>query len=160
MTDHAALFDRIVSDVAPLMREWVAVTRKLNTIYMDAWRQGFLDDLWQMAKEEHPDLWLIYFIRARGMGDIKIGKTNHVRQRVRNLFSCCSRGVDLIACHPITIDHETELHRDFEHLRLCGEWFRPGGELLRHLRLIGVDPSTFTNVVPAHHFRRYPEKLS
>jgi hypothetical protein len=159
MTDKEALFEQMCRDALPVMREWYAVTHKLNGKFMEAWRAGCLDDLWAMFKERYPDLWLVYFIRARGMGDIKIGKTNHVRQRVKSLFSSCSRGVDLIACHPAKIEDETELHRDFERHRLCGEWFRPGDEILSHLRMIGVDPATFSNVVPAHHFRRYPERL-
>lgn len=44
-------------------------------------------------------------------------------------------------------------------LRLCGEWFRPGKELLTHLRLIGCDVDAFTNVVPAHFYRQFPERM-
>lgn len=159
MTDKAALREQICREALPVMREWMEATRKLNQTFMDAWRGAYIDELWQVFREHHPDLWLVYFIRARGMGDIKIGKSNQVRVRVKNLFSCCSRGVDLIACYPAEIEHETELHRDFERHRLCGEWFQPGAELLTHLRLVGADPSTFSDVVPAHHFRRYPERL-
>lgn len=174
MTDHASLlrqiradargdketaFDLICRAALPVMREWAETARKLNLMFMEAWRAGVLDDLWRLIEEQHPDMWLLYFIRARGMGDIKIGKTKHITTRVKSLFSNCSRGIDLIACYPISIEQETEAHRDFERYRLCGEWFQPGDDILTHLHLIGVDPSKFSNVVPAHHFRRYPEKL-
>ena len=75
------------------------------------------------------------------------------------LITGASRGLDLVACYPAPIEHEKELHDEFEHLRLCGEWFRPGKELLTHLRLIGCDVDAFTNVVPAHFYRQFPERM-
>lgn len=142
------------------MERWIDATCKLNLMFMSAWRSGRLDEEWAEYRKTAPDLWLTYFVRARGMGDIKIGKSNHVRTRVQTLFTASSRGVDLVACYPSNREHEGELKEEFAHLRLCGEWFRPGNELLTHLQLIGCDPSTFTNVVPAHHMRRFPERLS
>jgi len=135
---------------------WLDSTKAVNKLLMAAWAQGVLDAVWAEMREEFPGQYLTYFVRARGMGDIKIGKTNHVTTRVKSLWSNASRGVDLVACYPGDITHEVELHREFEHLRLCGEWFRPGAELLTHLSILGCDTDRFTNVVPAHFHRRAP----
>lgn len=62
-------------------------------------------------------------------------------------------------CYPAKIGHEGELKEEFARLRLCGEWFRAGPELITHLQLIGVDTDAFTNVVPAHFYRQFPERL-
>lgn len=149
----------IVEELRPVIERYMSTLRELNVMFMDAWRNGTLDQEWAEFQAAHPGYYLVYFVRARGMGDIKIGKSNHVGTRVKSLWSGVSRGVDLVACYPSDITHEIELHREFEHLRLCGEWFRPGAELLTHLELVGCDPLTFTNTVPAHFYRRFPERL-
>jgi hypothetical protein len=147
-------------EAAALMRQQYEDLRHLNTLFMEVWRTGEIDKVWAEYRATDQRVWLTYFIRARGMGDIKIGKSNQVRVRVRSLFTAASRGIDLIACYPAPITHETELHAEFEHLRLCGEWFRPGRELLSHLELVGCDTSAFTDVVPAHFYRQFPERMS
>jgi hypothetical protein len=141
-------------EVLPAMRAWIASTKATNLLFMKAWEGGYLDDLWSEYRKDFPELYLTYFIRARGMGDIKIGKSNQVGARFKSLYTGASRGLDLLACYPATVDHEGELKDEFEHLRLCGEWFRPGHELLTHLSLIGCDLDAFTNVVPAHFHRQ------
>lgn len=159
MSSASAL--REVSTVArPLIEQWLDTTRELNRLFMAAWRTGNLDEAWAQYRANAPNLYLTYYIRARGMGDIKIGNSNQVGVRLKSLYTAASRGLDLVACYPATIRHEGELKEEFAHLRLCGEWFRPGPELLTHLSLIGVDVDAFTNVVPAHFYRQFPEKLS
>lgn len=146
-------------DIFPAIRQQMSTLRELNRIFMSAWRDGVLDETWAALRADYPSQYLTYFVRARGMGDIKIGKSNQVGVRVKTLWTAASRGVDLLACYPADITHEVELHREFEHLRLCGEWFRPGAELITHLELVGCDPREFTNVVPAHFYSRYPHRL-
>ncbi len=153
------LSSETLAGVVPLFRRYMASLRELNLMFMDAWRDGSLDEQWAEYRKSAPNHYLTYFVRARGMGDIKIGKSNQVGTRVRTLWTGASRGVDLVACYPSDITHETELQHEFEHLRLCGEWFRPGTELLTHLELVGCDVSAFTNVVPAHFYRRNPHRL-
>lgn len=155
----SAELKKITAEARPIIERYMASLRSLNSIFMEAWRAGELDEAWAEYRKDDPGLWLTYFIRARGMGDIKIGKSNQVRVRVRSLFTGASRGLDLIACYPAPMAHEKELHEEFEHLRLCGEWFRPGAELLTHLELIGCDPKSFNNVVPAHFYRQFPERM-
>lgn len=158
MSTLAALRD-IWTEALPAMRQYMGNLRELNTLFMGAWRDGDLDETWAATRGDFPSQYLTYFVRARGMGDIKIGKSNQVEVRVKHLWTAASRGVDLVACYPSDITHEVELHREFEHLRLCGEWFRPGAELMTHLQLIGCDTGAFTNAVPAHFYRRYPHRL-
>lgn len=150
----------IVAAARPTVEEWIDKTRVLNTTFMEAWRGAYLDDLWDEFRQDRDDLYLHYYVRARGLGDVKIGKTNHIGTRVRTMFTYASRGVDLVACYPAPGSHEGELKDEFAAYRLCGEWFRPGPALMTHLELIGVDPSKFSDVVPAHFYRQFPERLS
>jgi len=150
---------RLLHGARDAIRAWVDSTRTANLQMMKAWRAGLLDELWNELRAEYPTQYLTYFVRARGMGDIKIGKSNQVAVRVRTLWTAAARGVDLVACYPADVTHETELHREFEHLRLCGEWFRPGAELMTHLQVIGCDTGAFTNAVPAHFHGRKPHLL-
>lgn len=159
-TEAAKALREIFIAGRPLVDLWADTTRELNMLFMAAWREEKLDEIWAEYRKTAPDLWLTYYIRARGMGDIKIGKSNQVRVRLKTLYTGASRGLDLIACYPSTIKHECELKDEFEHLRLCGEWFRPGPELITHLKLIGCDVYGFTNAVPAHFSRQYPERMS
>lgn len=149
----------ILQNAQKAIRSWVDSTRVSNLLMMNAWRAGILDEAWAGLRAEYPSQYLTYFVRSRGMGDIKIGKSNQVAVRVKSLWTGAARGVDLVACYPADITHETELHREFEHLRLCGEWFRPGAELITHLQLIGCDTSEFTNAVPGHSYGRHPHLL-
>lgn len=149
----------IRTEARPIIERYMSSLRDLNQLCMGAWRNGTLDAEWAEFRSAAPNLYLTYFIRARGMGDIKIGKSNQVGARLKSLWTGASRGLDLVACYPSDIQHETELQREFEHLRLCGEWFRPGAELLTHLELVGCDPATFINTVPAHFYRQHPERL-
>jgi len=155
----SAQLKQIVSEARPLIKRQLDDYRQLNAMFMAVWRAGKIDEVWADYRTTDQSAWLTYFIRARGMGDIKIGKSNQVRARLKSLFTGASRGLDLVACYPAPIGHEKELHQDFEHLRLCGEWFRPGAELLTHLELVGCDTSAFTNAVPAHFYRQFPERM-
>lgn len=160
MAITAQFLRNIMAEARPIIEAYMASTRAVNLLFMKAWSDGYLDQFWAEYRKEQPDLYLTYFIRARGMGDIKIGKSNQVGTRFKSLYTGASRGLDLVACYPATVDHESELKDEFEHLRLCGEWFRPGRELLTHLSLVGCDVDAFTNVVPAHFHRQFPQGLS
>lgn len=130
--------------------------RAMNALLLDAWEQGVLDAVWAEIRRDTPKMHLHYYIRARGTGDIKIGKTNSPQTRFANLFSANSRGVDLIACYPEFAMHESELKAEFSKSRLCCEWFLPSEELLDWLQLIGVDTRAFTNDIAQSFMRRGP----
>jgi hypothetical protein len=44
--------------------------------------------------------------------------------------------LEVIETCPGTVALEKELHRRFSHLRLTGEWFRPGEDLLRFITFL------------------------
>jgi hypothetical protein len=142
MIDRPALLRQIHTEARPYVEQWLGITRDLNAGCMILWRRGELDG---MLDDLGSDLWFTYYIRARGMGDIKIGKTRHIGARFKAIFQYTPRGADLIACYPSSGAHEQELKEEFAHLRLRGEWFSPGDELLTHLKLIGCDTSKFSD---------------
>lgn len=130
--------------------------RTLNTLFMRAWGLGALDQLWRSLRDEFGRdklHCLQYFIRARYTGDIKLGRTNAIEGRFSGLLSALPRGADLIACYPARLEHELELKREFQEYSIRGEWFYARGDLIRYLRLLGVDPDSFTDE-PFPHFVR------
>lgn len=145
-SNSAAALRDIFAAGLPLFRQHVECTRNLNVLFMDAWQRGILGEFWTEYKHTWPEMRLHYFVRARGIGDIKIGKTKDIVGRMRQMFTFCSRGADLLACYPGNMAHETELHREFEQSRLCGEWFRASSELLDYLEMIGADLSVSTDM--------------
>lgn len=144
-------------DVAAAYRSLLEYRRATSIIFVNAWKCGALGPLWKMLKAEDTrlgDKWLTYFIRARGLGDIKIGKTNNIDSRFAAILSSCSRGADLIACYPAEIGHEKELHDEYFGDRLNGEWFRASDTLTDYLQFLGAKPNEMTNLPPLPFQRR------
>lgn len=79
-----------------------------------------------------PEFRQVYFIEAEGLGVVKIGSAGHVQSRMASLQTGCP--VKLRVRGTFTTDDantmESNLHRDFAHLRLHGEWFKLEGELI------------------------------
>lgn len=73
---------------------------------------------------------VVYFIQANG-GDVKIGKSANLESRVRTLRCSSSASLVVLGVCPNSGDLERSLHRMFQHLRVSGEWFRPGADLLK-----------------------------
>jgi predicted DNA-binding transcriptional regulator AlpA len=74
----------------------------------------------------------VYFIRA-GQGAIKIGIARDPRKRLFELQVGTSDELRILHTIPGTEDTERALHERFAHLRLRGEWFRAGFDLLRFI---------------------------
>jgi hypothetical protein len=138
----------LVREGLPLFQRQMQLRRGLNLLFMRAWRAGSLQPTWETFRAHRPMLYLHYFVRARGLGDIKIGKSNDIFRRFRFIHGCCSRGADLVACYPAGIEHETELFADFAASRLCGEWFRCDPDLADYLSAIGSDAGCFPDSPP------------
>lgn len=72
----------------------------------------------------------VYFAEAIGAGAVKIGFTwKGTRNRIQSMQShnhCELRLVCVIAAEPET---ESQLHQQFAHLWIRGEWFRFGDEI-------------------------------
>lgn len=73
---------------------------------------------------------VVYFIREKGTGCIKIGKTTDVRGRIKGLQTGSPQGLQLLAVVPGYTEVEDRMHRRFAAHRVSGEWFRPAAELL------------------------------
>lgn len=72
----------------------------------------------------------IYFVQAGDEGPVKIGTSKFVNERLATLQTHSPYPLRLIG----TIEgDEAKIHARFSHLRLHGEWFRPGDDLLEFI---------------------------
>lgn len=67
-----------------------------------------------------------YFMRHET--NIKIGYSKDPRKRALALA-----GAEILAKEPGAASRESQLHEQFAHLRLHGEWFEPGPDLLEYI---------------------------
>lgn len=73
----------------------------------------------------------VYFIQAGDGCNVKIGYTKDAQRRVqREIQHHSPVPLKLLALVPGTKTDEQCLHQMLDHLRLHGEWFRPGRDLL------------------------------
>jgi hypothetical protein len=72
----------------------------------------------------------VYFIQAGDSGPIKIGSGRRPQRRLRQLQIGNHEPLRLLGAYPGTALDETQLHEQFRHARLRGEWFAPLPELL------------------------------
>jgi len=72
---------------------------------------------------------MIYFIRPKVGGAIKIGTSIRLSQRIRQLQAEFGE-LEVLAVTDGSYDEESILHQRFAHLRHHGEWFEPGDDLL------------------------------
>jgi hypothetical protein len=73
---------------------------------------------------------VIYFIKRPNDGRIKIGTSVRLVDRLKQLACEFGEGLAVLAVVDGHKDEERSLHRRFAHLRVVGEWFEPGDELL------------------------------
>jgi hypothetical protein len=78
----------------------------------------------------------IYFIRGGDL--VKIGVTDDVRQRLRQLQVGSPTKLELIGEMPGDENYERALHRAFAGLAEHGEWFRLDGKLAEFIALLPV----------------------
>jgi hypothetical protein len=130
--------------------EYLAQWRAENPEYMDNYREENAQNIYQdslaygarvknersSAKKEGK----IYFIAA-GNNAIKIGFTSRDPYiRMNALQVSYYEEFILLGVMLGNKRFETKLHREFKHLRIRGEWFRPTGELLSFIQNNAVDP--------------------
>ncbi len=72
----------------------------------------------------------VYFVRSGEAGPIKIGWAVSVRKRLALLQTGNPETLRVLAVAPGDAELEALLHLRFDALRVRGEWFRPGPELL------------------------------
>ena len=77
----------------------------------------------------------VYFIRSDSpTGEIKIGRSVYPQGRVKNLQTAHPFPLEIVGLIPEGGEElEQELHERFAHLRLRGEWFRPGADLWAYI---------------------------
>lgn len=76
----------------------------------------------------------VYFIQDTVGGQIKIGWTAHVRRRLSELQPGNPHPLKIIATMPGGQKDERKLHLRFAWLRVYGEWFLPGQDLLDFIK--------------------------
>lgn len=106
----------------------------------------------------------VYYIAA--CGRIKIGKSENVQKRLAEIQT--PEAPELLGIEPGYSEVEAERHREFGHLRVYGEWFMPGPELMAQVikvRGLGrwwarVKPRTLPKRIYGNfdHFERQPPK--
>jgi hypothetical protein len=78
---------------------------------------------------------VIYFLRAREIGRVKIGYSANPKKRIASLQTASPTQLELIRIIEGTKDDEKDLHRKFAKLRIGGEWFTEKDELASYLGL-------------------------
>jgi hypothetical protein len=82
----------------------------------------------------------VYFIRSE-QGEIKIGSSARPLDRLKTLQTSNPQKLELIAViKGAGTKLEFELHTQFHHLRLEGEWFSPGADLWAFIEEVGEEP--------------------
>jgi hypothetical protein len=76
---------------------------------------------------------MIYFIQSTTGGPIKIGTTASLCPRMQHWNGAIPNGLRILAVLDGGHDHETMIHKKFRHLRITGEWFEPGDDLLEFI---------------------------
>jgi hypothetical protein len=72
----------------------------------------------------------VYFVRCVATGRVKIGYSTDVTDRFRQLQTGSPSELELLAAVRTVRVEEKRLHRQFSHLRIRGEWFEPGDDLM------------------------------
>ena len=84
----------------------------------------------------------VYFVRAEGLGLIKIGYARDALERLRTIGVRCPVEVNLLASMWVKDAKatEAELHRRFKADRVRGEWFRETPDLLAAIEEVRIAP--------------------
>jgi len=78
----------------------------------------------------------VYFVQAGEGGPIKIGTSDKVPDRIAKLQTANPHKLSLLGTVAGDEEIERALHARFASIRLEGEWFRPGRELLDFIAVV------------------------
>jgi hypothetical protein len=82
----------------------------------------------------HPEVTgCVYFIQQGDTGPIKIGTSRDVKKRLSALQASSPVPLRLLRTIHGERSREQNLHGQFKHLRMTGEWFRPEPDLLDYI---------------------------
>lgn len=97
----------------------------------------------------------VYFLHDATAKLVKIGFTRNVVRRTGTVRSASGRDAVLLGTIIGTFADENRIHRQFDHLRERGEWFRETPALMRDIAEILAAPQTPT-VSIKREYRRTP----
>lgn len=83
----------------------------------------------------------VYFIQSERGGPVKIGMSKDPQKRLEQIQTNHPDRLRLLAVERGGKKEEAKLHERFGALRLKGEWFRPGPDLMRYIYRPQDDPS-------------------
>ncbi len=103
--------------------------------------------LWDLPEVYYLNLAGVYFIQAGEYGRIKIGVSKQLGKRVRTLQLACPYPLKVVGHQPDYPEDiwraEEELHRQFESIRVCGEWFIPSHQLADYIKALYSPPEQY-----------------
>ena len=111
---------------------------------------GIEEDLWYdivFVKEKYIDsceekylksLHFIYFVQDTVLKYIKIGYTNNIKRRIKDLQVGNPHKLELIAQINGGKNKEERLHKKFDKYNIRNEWFEPNEEILKYISEINV----------------------
>lgn len=73
---------------------------------------------------------MIYFIRGKESGNIKIGYSTNPDKRKSNLQTSHYEELELIGLMDGSLEDEATIHKTFASFNIRGEWYRPSQEIL------------------------------
>ena len=77
---------------------------------------------------------MIYFIRGKESGNIKIGYSIHPNKRKDYLQTSHYEDLEVIGLLHGSLNDEARIHEMFKEFRIRGEWYSPGERLLNFIR--------------------------
>lgn len=72
----------------------------------------------------------VYFVQQGEGGPVKIGVTDNVVRRVKELEGLRGARLTLLAAMPGTMELEQAIHQAFAPYRIEGEWFQPVADVM------------------------------
>ena len=96
-------------------------------------KQGYVKEIQIKRKKQELKRGAVYFLRADGKGNVKIGFTTDIDNRIKTLSTGHFSNLILVAIVPGVPADERELHKRFAKYRVRGEWFKVIGELKTYL---------------------------
>lgn len=112
-----------------------------------------------VSTERHRSM--VYFVRSKASGLIKIGTSRRLGTRVAALRGEAGSEVELLGVVQGGLDTEDDIHAMFQQHRVKGEWFKPHAELMAHIAVHAAPGlSQIRLEIPRKRPRRYWEKVN
>jgi hypothetical protein len=90
----------------------------------------------------------VYFVADAQRSVVKIGTSEYVDRRIRDLARVNAGRIDLLAVIDGHLHVERFLHEKWSHLRLHGEWFRLDDDLSEFIAAVSGNPHAAAGLCP------------